>query len=207
MPKTSLFRLIAAHVTAGLLFFLLFYLDTPRPYSNIVYFILLGLAACWLIKKDISGYKYSVDVNIKYTVIGIFIMLSAYLATRLGYYLSQADILPIAIDKNAWLSFAEPWQRINPILSVLGIIIIVIAVELFYRSYCLELLRPYLGDNGAIYISSLLSFARAVSLGPVTGIYDGALALVWGFIYLKGGLAAALITHLAWDILFIYITQ
>lgn len=205
MRKNSLVRLGLLHLMAGLFFYLLYHTQNPKPYANIAYFLALGLVSFWAMKKEGIKPNWNQGICWKYVGGGLTLMLIIYLATRFGYQLAIDGALPISARPQQWSYFARPWQRINPLVSMSGILVVVVSLELFYRNYTLELLRPKCKDNGALVISSALSLLRGITLGLITGGYDGALALIWGFIYLKGGLLAAIIVHLAWDMLFIYL--
>jgi membrane protease YdiL (CAAX protease family) len=206
MQRQALIRLVLLHGAACLFFYLLYHTSNPRPYTNIAYFLGLGLISCWAMRKEKINPRWDLSISWKYTGLGTLLMLVIYLGTRLGYRLAVVGRLPINIQPGRWLYFARPWQEINQLISVIGILVVVVALELFYRNYTLELLRPKFRDWGALIISSALSMLRGGTLGPVTGGYDGMLALIWGFIYLRAGLLPAIITHLVWDILFIYLT-
>ncbi len=206
MQKHSLIRLSLLHIAAGLFFYLLYHIPSPRPYTNIAYFLTLGLMSYWAMKKEGLKINWDSAFSWKYSALGLLLMLLIYLATRWGYQLALTGKIPVNINPQQWRYFARPWQVINRLVSVAGILVVVVSLELFYRSYTLELLRPDFKDSGALLISSLLSLLRGGSLGPVTGAYDGLLALIWGWVYIKGGLLPAIIVHLVWDILFIYLT-
>lgn len=197
--------LIKTNLILVVLFFFLYHTDNPRPYTNILYFILMGGLALWMFKVEntltplvwVKGKTVWGD-----TALGSLLMLAFYFLTLAGYYL-----IPIGNQNKSWVFFTAPWKEINFLVSFLGIVIVVVALEFFYRSYVLELLRSWHGESKALIISSLLSALRGLFGGGIAACgYDFALSWFWGWIYLRAGLLAAIIIHLVWDILFVYLS-
>ncbi len=203
-------RLVGTNLLAVIFFYLLYHTDNPHPYSNMLYFVAMGAVALWMFKQEPSltplvwlrGKRVLGD-----TVLGSLLMVGFYVLTIAGYYLARAGIIPMGGQGHRWVFFTAPWKEINLIVSVLGVVLVVVTLELFYRSYALELLRSWCSDRKALILCSLLSALRGWCGGSlVAGGYDFALSWVWGWIYLRAGLWAAIIVHLVWDIVFVYLS-
>ena len=210
MNERRLRLLLGSNLLAIVFFWLLYHTDNPRPYTNMLYFLLMGMLACWLLEQEslasplawVRGKTVLGDI-----VLGSFLMLVFYLLTLAGYHAARAGLVPFGGQGENWVFFTAAWKRINPLLSLAGIVLVVVALELFYRSYVLEVLGAWLGENQGLLLCSLLSALRGFcSGGIVSGGYDFALSWIWGWIYLRAGLAAAIAVHLVWDILFVYLS-
>ncbi len=200
--------LLGTNLLAVIFFCLLYHTDNPRPYSNMLYFVAMGGIAVWMLKKEpgLVPLAWSRGGTVwGDTILGSLLMLALYALTLGGYHWARAGLIPLGSQGDNWVFFTAPWKQINPLLSVLGIVLVVVALELFYRSYALELLRSWQGEGKGLVLCSLLSALRGLCGGGlVAGGYDFALSWLWGWVYLRAGLAAAIIVHLVWDILFVY---
>lgn len=205
---TSLTRLVLVNMGAVGLFYWLYATDNPKPYSNMAYFLLMGVV-CWFYlfpQERIETKTGGKGPFSKVTIAGSGQMILLFLVARLGYQLINAGLLPLRPDNRRWVTFALPWLKINPFLSVSGIILVVVTLEWFYRAYCIGVLRRYCKPETALIVSSLLSSFRGFTLGVVPGIFDLTLSFYWGKIYLLEGLMPAIIVHLVWDLVFIYLS-
>ena len=185
-------------------FYLLWYTNNPRPYTNIVYFIVMGAVAGFAIKREGIDYKFTGLAPWKTTLIFSGLMVIFYGITLWGYRLIEGGQIPLRLDARRWAYFAQPWIEIDRFVSFAGIVVVVVALEYFYRVYAIGLLGKSLSKKNAIIISSFASALRGLISGPVAGLYDFSLSYLWGTVYVKSGLIPALIVHMLWDILFIY---
>jgi len=205
MPYASYIKLALLQGGAILGFYILYHTQNPKPYTNMIYFILLGALSLLLMRQEGIDFHWWFGHPVWAIGVGVVVMGVIFGATRAGYELAQAQIIPYRLQTRSWLEFIEPWRKVNWIISGAGIFLVVVALELFYRNYTLELLLRSCGLGWALILSSVFSMLRSVTCGLVAGGYDLGLSLVWGLIYLKAGLIAALVTHLVWDILFVYL--
>jgi len=209
MSRSSIIRLAALNLASIICFYLLYHTSAPKPYTNIAYFALMGGGAWWAGRQDDLSWNWVRDKFWQWNLIGFLLMVLFFVATWWGYdLLRQGRLAWIAgdgvMDTGQWARFARPWLEINIIVSLVGIMLVVLSLEVFYRGYTLELLSGWIGPGWALVASSGLSMLRGGGNTPATGLFEFTLSLVWGTIYLKAGLRAAVIAHLLWDILFIY---
>ncbi|MBI4650618.1 CPBP family intramembrane metalloprotease [Candidatus Desantisbacteria bacterium] len=174
-----------------------------NQYGNIVYFFIL-LVTGFYMGEDFFPDQYRLK-NKNIFLSGIALMFLLYAVMILSYIvIHKFPFLQKRIDLSLWQYFVKPWHEINIILSIISVIMIVLAVELFYRVYVQNTFNLFFSDNASILLASALSGIRAASLGPISGFVDFSLAVIWGFVYKRSGLLAAILTHLIWDILFVY---
>jgi len=185
-------------------FYFLWHTGNPRPYTNMAYFVLMGAMALFAIKQE--GITYNIVGSNPWQTTFLFsgLMIICFAITLMGHKLIEKGIIPLTSDVQRWIHFTQPWKEINRLLSVIGIILVVLALELFYRVYAIGLLGKSGSPHRALLLSSAASALRGLSSGPIAGLYDFSLSYVWGTVYLKSGLVPALIVHLVWDILFVY---
>jgi len=198
-------RLTVANLLAIIGFFLLYLPFSPRPYSNLAYFFLMLVGGIYLSKQ--TGFCFFKKSRAAFfsTLTGIGLMLLIYAGMRYSFVLvSQNEHLRDLVDTNQWRFFVKPWVEMNLFLSVSGVIMIVAALEVFYRAYIQEFFSRELTVREAILLTSLLSGIRGWGGGSMAGPIDFGLALIWGWVYHHGGLGPAFIVHLCWDIPFVY---
>ena len=202
----SLIQLIIANLLAIIGFFLLYLPFSPRPYSNLIYFFILLVGGIFLARD--TGYSLFKETKKTAfaTLVGVALMLSIYGLMRCTFHLVKKNpTLAGLIDTSQWRFFVRPWVEINLFLSVAGVLMIVIALEFFYRAYLQEFFAGHLSPNKAILAASVLSGLRGFGGGGIlAGPIDFFLCLIWGWVYHHGGLLAAIIVHMTWDICFVY---
>lgn len=186
------------------LFYILWYTQNPRPYTNMAYFIVMGIVAGFAVSREGISYKIIGPTPWKTTLLYSLLMVVFFAITLAGYHLVEGGSVPLQIDTKRWIYFTRPWRKINRPLSIAGIVLVVVALEFYYRVYAIGLLERVVSRQKALLIASFASALRGVVSGPVAGLYDFSLSYLWGLVYLKSGLIPALIVHLVWDILFIY---
>jgi membrane protease YdiL (CAAX protease family) len=185
-------------------FYFLWHTDNPRPYTNMAYFLVMGVTALFAIKREGITYKVIGSNPWQKTFLFSGLMIIFFAITLMGHKLIERGVIPLRLDVQRWIYFTQPWKEINRMLSIMGIILVVLALEFFYRVYAIGLLGRLGSPHRAILISSVASALRGLMSGPTAGLYDFSLSYLWGTVYLKSGLAPALIVHLVWDILFVY---
>lgn len=205
--EKNLITLFLINIPVAGLYYLIYTLPGMRPYGNMVYFACM-LAAGYFLRKGFDvNVKNKQDKNakIRYLSFGIALMLFLYLVMRASFSLiSNIPKFQGFVDLGLWRYFVLPWHEINIFVSVIGVIMIVIAVEMFYRVYVQNTFNLYFDNRTAILLASVISGARACTLGPVSGVVDFSLAFIWGWIYIKSGFWTAVATHMVWDIFFVY---
>jgi len=199
--------LAVANIGAVLFFFLLYRVFPYKPYSNMLYFLLLAIVGVFYARKY-SLYKadFGFRKTFTWSIIGSAIMLVGYgiLVASYTFFLKHPELSKMA-DTQQWPRFVAPWIRINRVVSVAGIVLVVIATEYFYRAYVQALLAKALKNPWyALLATAVLSGLRGISGGRLAGPFDFILSMFWGWIYIEGGLTAALISHMVWDIFFVY---
>ena len=195
---------IGSNAIFVVLFYILWYTENPRPYTNMAYFIVMGVVAGSAINRERIGCKIIGPAPWRTTLLYSLLMVVFFGITLAGYHLIEGGTVPLNIDSQRWIYFTQPWRMINRLVSFAGIVLVVVALELYYRVYAVGLLGRVVSKQKALMIASFASALRGLVSGPVAGLYDFSLSYLWGLIYLKSGLVPALIVHLVWDILFIY---
>lgn len=204
LKKKQWFLFIALNIFFIVFFYFLWHTDNPRPYTNMAYFVVMGAIALFAIKQE--GIIYNIIGSNPWQTTFLFsgLMIICFTITLMGHKLIERGVIPLPADVQRWIFFTQPWKKINRLLSVIGILLVVLALELFYRVYAIGLLGKSRSPHQAILLSSAASALRGLASGPTAGLYDFSLSYLWGTVYLKSGLAPALIVHLVWDILFVY---
>ena len=180
-----------------------------RPYINMVYFILLLAAGYFLMRRygrvvpwpTLKGERKEA---VKTLVFGNLFNVLLYVFLRLSVAMLEETRLLPKVKTGVWKFFVKPWNEINIVVSVLGIFLVVVAMEVFYRGYVQPFLCRYTTETRAILLTSLISGIRSATVTPNSGITDFVLAVVWGLVGSRAGLGAAIFTHMVWDILFVY---
>ncbi len=197
--------LVVANLLAIIGFFLLYQPFSPRPYSNLVYFFLMLLGGIHL--AGATNYQFLKENPgvIPLTLGGSALMLIIYGLMRYAhaFFAANPEFAGL-VDVNQWSFFVQPWIEMNPFLSVSGVIMIVVALEYFYRAYLQEFFSEHFSPRKAILLTALLSGIRGWGGGSLAGPIDFLLGLIWGWVYYRGGLLPAIIVHLCWDIPFVY---
>ncbi len=164
----------------------------------------MGIVAGLTIKREGIDYNIIGPAPWKTTLIFSSLMAVFFAITLGGYHLIERGTVPLQLDTQRWIYFTRPWRNINRPVSFAGIVLVVVALELYYRVYAIGLLGRAVSEQKALMIASFASALRGLVSGPVAGLYDFSLSYLWGLVYMKSGLIPALIVHLVWDILFIY---
>jgi len=210
LKKNDWFILAGINIAAIIFFFLLYEVFPYKPYSNMAYFFLMAVAGVFYAQKySLYEYTRGIHKTFLWSLIGSVIMLSGYglvIAAR-AFVLSHPKLV-VATDPGQWSRFVGPWLEINRVISILGIILVVFATEYFYRAYMQPLLEKAFNNPWyALFVTSALSGLRGIGGGGFAGPFDFLLSLLWGWIYIQGGLVAALVTHMVWDIFFVYFAK
>jgi hypothetical protein len=171
-----------------------------------VYFMVMGAVAWFAVKKEKIDYKIIDSSPWKTTLLFSAVMVVFFAVTLGGYKLIEGGAIRLELDTRRWAFFTRPWKEINLFVSVAGIVLVVAALEFFYRVYAIGMLRRSVSKQKALFISSFASALRGLISGPVAGLYDFSLSYLWGTVYMRSGFIPALIVHLVWDILFVYIS-
>ena len=197
--------LAAANILAIIGFFLLYRPFSPRPYSNLVYFLVMLLCGIYLARGNGHQFVKDNSEGVYWTLGGSALMLIIYWSMRLSHgFVSAHPALSARIDTGQWSFFVKPWVEMNFYVSLAGVLMIVVALEYFYRAYIQEFLGRHMPAGRAIFYAALLSGIRGFGGGSLGGPIDFMLALIWGWVYYKGGLLPSMIVHLVWDIAFVY---
>ncbi|MDD5773310.1 MAG: CPBP family intramembrane metalloprotease [bacterium] len=207
ISKKDLIIMCLVNIPVAGLYYLIYTLPGMRPYGNMAYFACMLTAGYFLGKGFDVNIKNKTDKKVKtrYLALGVSLMLFLYLLMRISFSaVGRIPKLQGLVDLDLWQYFVRPWHEINIFVSVSGVIMIVIAVEMFYRVYVQNIFNLYFDNKTAILLASIISGARACTLGPVSGLVDFSLAFIWGWIYFKSGFWPAVITHIAWDVFFVY---
>jgi len=199
--------LAAANILAVIFFFLLYRVFPYKPYSNMLFFLFMAIVGVFYARKY-SLYKSNLGFRktLTWSLIGSAVMLVGYgiLIASYAFFIKHPE-LSQAADTQQWPRFVAPWIRINRVVSVAGIVLVVVATEYFYRAYVQALLEKALKNPWyALVATAVLSGLRGISGGRLAGPFDFTLSIFWGWIYIEGGLTAALISHMVWDIFFVY---
>ncbi|MEW6088700.1 MAG: CPBP family intramembrane glutamic endopeptidase [bacterium] len=203
--KKDLITLFLINIPVVILYYAVYRVPGVRPYANIAYFCLILITGGFLGREFLLKIEQQKVKESKYLFFGVISMIFLYQLMKFSsFIISRNKNLQGIIDLSLWQYFVRPWHEINILVSVSGVIIIVLAVEIFYRVYIQNTLNLYFKDNSAVFLASAISGARAVTLGPVSGLVDFSLAYIWGFVYKKSGLWAAVFVHMVWDVLFVY---
>ncbi|MBI5417707.1 CPBP family intramembrane metalloprotease [Candidatus Poribacteria bacterium] len=201
--------MLALQIPVNILFFLLYKPYVIHPYTNMVYFLVLFIISYPLANKygnlkHIFIKEKSALITIFWATASMFIFYSILKFRALIF-----NVLPFfskieQVEPGKWEYFTKPWLEINLLLSVSGIFLVVAAMEIFYRAYIQELLNKYFNSNKSLILMAVLSGAHSAVLGPISGMVDFSLALIWGYVYKEAGLYSSIFVHMVWDILFIY---
>jgi len=205
--RKNLVTLFWINIPVIVLYYLIYTLPGMRPYGNMVYFACMLASGYFLGKSfDVNiKNKWDKNVRIRYLALGVSLMLFLYLIMRVSFgAIGKIPKLQGLVDLGLWQYFVRPWHEVNILVSVSGVIMIVIAVEMFYRVYVQNTFNLYFDNKTAILLASVISGARACALGPVSGLVDFSLAFIWGWIYLKSGFWPVVVTHMVWDVCFVY---
>lgn len=204
LKKTQWWLFVVLNLFFIVLFYFLWHTDNPRPYTNMAYFLVMGVMAVYAIKQEGITYKVIEPNPWQTTLLFSGLMIIFFVITLTGHKLTERGLIPLRLDVQRWIYFTRPWKEINRMLSISGIILVVLALEFFYRVYAIGFLSKSGSPHRAIVLSSVASALRGLISGPIAGLYDFSLSYIWGTVYLKSGLIPALIVHLIWDILFVY---
>ncbi len=210
MSKSDWSAVCWTNVLAILIFFLLYNVFPFKPYSNMLFFLMMLLVGVYYAKKY-SLYRLHCGFykTLAWSVGGSVLMFFGYLALIYAHSIfSKYQELSQKADIEQWGRFVAPWLEINRVISILGIIVVVLATEFFYRAYLQALFENAFKSRwSALLLASLLSGVRGISGGKLAGPFDFTLSFLWGYIYMEGGLTAAFISHIVWDIFFVYFAR
>ncbi|MBI5207068.1 MAG: CPBP family intramembrane metalloprotease [Candidatus Firestonebacteria bacterium] len=206
---SALVIMLLVQIPVDIFFYILYQPYIIRPYTNMVYFFILCIIGyilankygrlTYLYVKDLSGILAVALSSISMILIYLVLKFREIIFKKLTVFNKIQDLEP-----GRWQFFTKPWNEINIFISVAGIFLVVLGMEIFYRSYIQELLNKYMVQTKAIVCMAVLSGLHTAVLGPVSGIVDFFLALIWGLVYARAGLYGSVFVHMVWDILFIY---